>query len=456
MTCLPPELLESIVAAIPKNNPRTVKSCCLAASVFRPVCQKRLFRRLFLASRLIIGDVDDPEPNEDEFSFPRCWRTYSSIIALWSRAPRLAAYTNSIVLTMYNSSSTTKSNWRAERSAAATVLAQLMELQEVKIWDCGEYKWGRPCADNDIVEMLLHKYSHPQCKLKRFELDSLFATHVPSETLLKMLAVADSVKYFAVEPENDDTWLEPTPIETTPLQVVALVVSGSMLGPSFLHHANLAPHLSALSSLTLHRVYEQEDLTLCFRAADSLETLKLIFYNPFASTETQFVLPTHFPRLRRLDLHPGPLLPGHIEHIPIPIIDILQPLAAPLLTGVTLRFSLPFSTGWLLLTDYPWPTLASFVDLYTLDPVFFTALDDAIAGHPSLKSFEYAFNWCHSSSSVYPAPRSLAGWQDPPMQYIDVLATKLADALPKTAKLGVLNIVSKEERQTSHLEEVFQ
>nr|GAT49281.1 predicted protein [Mycena chlorophos] len=364
---LPPELVELIVAKIHFSH-RDLERCCLVSSVFRPPCQKRLFRRLAIS-----------------FSVPyaREWACEAAANH-FDAAPHLAEYAHQFVLDL--SLDERKHPSAKIMQALERVLPRLTRTREIRIFAWVEREipehfriapmravlhWlaGRP---RGATERLILEGALPLGKL-----DMHTVLTAASNLYLKDLSVhpSDSAGRIAESPGNSNALVElhaPNSAEVTEL----------LLLPEFAHYMQSLRTLSLLIDKPLPLKALSD---LCRAAADTLERIVVnewVFEDYSAETSTEYdldvlrlPLPTHLPHLRRLIVRADKLVsePAFTPEWLLPdIAKILPESVTPALREVTIHVFVYMGPNTSLC---PGP----------LPKALMRSLDEAFVKHPTLE-----------------------------------------------------------------------
>ncbi|KAF7307189.1 hypothetical protein MIND_00512500 [Mycena indigotica] len=389
-TQLPPELYEPIVNAISTVDRKTLLECCLAASVFRRPCQKRLFMHLHIS----------PTPPG---------HSYAAVAAKLDQFPKLVDYCTNVHVVFPSCDSP---EWEAERPIAEGVLRRLANIRMANLLMRFPSS-ATPNPGNFIIQVtqwLLGVFeAHHQ--LERLESSSLLLT----PTLFAQWLVGApkaALRYadiFTDQLASPDV-LPPVP----PRPLTRLLISGSAGPCVLLGRPELQPYLRSVRELVQSLVEIQSQLSACFTMAPIVERFECHFASGALDWKA-LRLPTHFPRLRHLTL-------GIHSHDLPPLLPALVQDGVPVLIG--LRLELYVRT---LLPEQLDKSLNSQSQLWL-------ELDNALATHGTLTTAEWFL------SSKFPEEFPAVRTENKTARYAPVAAFsgKLAERLPKAWERGLV------------------
>ncbi|KAF7293381.1 hypothetical protein MIND_01115000 [Mycena indigotica] len=410
MIHLPPELIDSIVDNIAKEDRATLKSLCLVASVFLVACQRRLHTNLYVSS----SSSKRPPTGSG-------WRSSSDALAHLTSSPHIAAYITHLTILITNVDLDDEEMALAMRdTTVASVFRCLSRLKEARIQGSAIYRGNSTrirVVHPGIIQTFLDIYtSHRQLertrKLKGLSFKLMDVEGLSVELVRKALVSADSLSCVRVrlsldsdsESEHNGSDVDNDNDNSHSPPPTSLTISSSWMVLDLFSHLEFARHFSFLRHLTLQNIATQNHLEICFFAAQTLETLHLSFqYRLLRDTLT---FPVDFPRLHRVHLYIGMFFEDGEERVPSSSIALLSRATA--LTELTLQF-----------TDY-----LGMPSQLIFDPVSFATLDSMLVVHPTLSLF------CYTVSNV----------AEDPAEYIDTLGGKIRQLMPRAAEKGILRV----------------
>nr|GAT55318.1 predicted protein [Mycena chlorophos] len=274
MDALPSELVDLVVESIDADEDmHDLKSCCLAASIFRYPCQKRVHRSMMLL--FDSGLLDD---DEILVASPRyLWR---SVLGYLENHPHLVQHV--VALRLFLPSSYRQPPEESPHSlfAMSSVLGKLYNVRELEIvgrgLGCSSYAWSRlPLQFTDALFEWLHA-----CDGTLDQICCKFLHKLPPAAFEHMLAASSSLQFLRCRDDSDSdsearevsSQLSPA---TRPLRRLLFDQSESVI--RFFLPADTQNYVLkglkklGLSSFSLPSPSSQ----LCCAVADSLEDLTL-------------------------------------------------------------------------------------------------------------------------------------------------------------------------------------
>ncbi|KAJ7054686.1 hypothetical protein C8F01DRAFT_1162571 [Mycena amicta] len=377
---LPPELIDLIISNLDNVS---LKTSCLAASLFREPCQKRLLHSLQLGARHIYRG-----------------HPYIEVAARFEESPQLAGYVTSIAINIAVD---------VDRAVAESVLRRMKNVREATIQQ-RHYSGVSPrfCAEvmDWTVGCLRTHGALRELTLRGFR-------NVPLAVLERTLAATPSISFS--ETEVEDVQASPTVLDAGgkagPESLYlwdSPTLNTLLLGPKF------ARYTTAIRALSLFSYAREPDTMfgLCFTTARTLERLDLGFIGPVENTS--IILPENLPRLRKLTLSfdDNDLASNWI--LPQPLKTILSQSASPSLIEVILRVPVYISED------------ASESALPLADSL--GELDEIFDGHANLRMVSWSMKF-----SFFGRPRG----QRP--VYFSACCETLRQVLPKAYAKGLLS-----------------
>ncbi|KAF7312825.1 F-box domain-containing protein [Mycena kentingensis (nom. inval.)] len=385
---LPVELIELILEDV--DDTPDLKSCCLAASVFRDRCQKKL-----LSSLEVIMDTASGSGSGSDAGSKR---TYTEAAKRFPQCPQLATYVSSLTIKLppraapgSTDSSTADSLHRVlnalTRVQSVTIEPQIRSCDLFAFGDdggledeAGPYVWSYlPTNFGAILLQWLHGYAAPSKKLLHL---ALVDVEIPVPVMHVVLGVAETVAAYDVAfRASTDTFTACAPSSARGPKT--LRVGSSRAFWRFLATQEFEPYARRLEDISFPLdSYEDPRIlpTVLSSCANSLVSLSTTWFSYNIREGETIQLPHCFPRLANLEIsiyhaHISPDLPESWL-LPNFMRTLLLPHTTPALTTLAIRVLWTAIRHRRILTA---PLSAPLAEI----------LDSGIALHPTLRRMRW-------------------------------------------------------------------
>ncbi|KAF7307199.1 hypothetical protein MIND_00513500 [Mycena indigotica] len=359
LQALPLEIYGCIVDEIPGSDICSLRECSLAASVFRRLCQERLFSDLWINLGTPTYDMRETDLYLDGDRYKYRPRAINEML---DESPHLADYFATVCVSLPNLSS----SWAEHEPDMRRLLQRLTSIHTMTI----EGRYPAPKALTIVViQWLLDIFqAHKELEYLKYR-----RTDITSSLLRQSLGAATELTFREVGVFKDvdgnslPSISTPTKPPLTELNIIKSPAICALLAqPSF------GPYLWEVCDLYQNDIERDDILPPCFAVAATLERLQCYFDD----LETVPSFPASLPRLRELVFS----MPRHSYDLPAVLVNLLAQGGVPSLVNLELRLK--------LYAVFPDKLERQFQAQATLYKEF----DDAIVMHPTLKAVEWFFS----------------------------------------------------------------
>ncbi|KAF7307634.1 hypothetical protein MIND_00558700 [Mycena indigotica] len=248
---LPPELLDEIAQHI--QGSANIASCCLAASVFRDPCQKRLLSSLHL---------------ENSATSRRNFRSYKETAARFTEAPHLALYVTNLTITLRCSDLDTE-------AAIASIFTCLTRVQKCNVVGTGSRSQWCEIPSKVTTPFAAWLTHLPTGALR--EMRCGFLHDIPRVIVHNILRTARSFIFIMASVESSPSGTVPASRQVITSRKRELLIIESPQLYTGLAEPEFAPYWGNLGrlSVTANRPFSE----LCVAATESLEYLTIILFD---------------------------------------------------------------------------------------------------------------------------------------------------------------------------------
>nr|GAT48666.1 predicted protein [Mycena chlorophos] len=349
-TRIPSELIDAIVEHIPDDA--SLRSCCLAASIFRSPCQKRLFHSLSLHLPSG-GGTSDRKP------FHALAKRFEENPHLASLVKHLSLYFPAIRRPIFFGTVGDPTVYRSDPprpelyhqsgtvDVVRAVFKHLENVEQVHIGSSGGDSWNAlPLQLEPVVLDWLIRCGNNR-NLSQLTIQGI--NDIPEAALPILLHAARVLFLWSCELEPKAQLEDSESICRVALQAPAnlkqLEIDGSrstLVRSTAPGAKDLVSHLTYLSLVTfeIHRDFFESLVKLCACSSETLECLQLWIMRGInaehkALVESQFT--KTLPHLQHFMMHSG--LPSSPDHDLWILQTIISPVVAPSLTKITVILS---------------------------------------------------------------------------------------------------------------------